>query len=264
MTNVETPYGQLLYDEIRRRTGYDVLSRALTYAEIQSLKKANVAGALALLFRVPLQLVAPAKPYDPAKLIDLWLDRRKKLRSQAAHRGPLPMAEVMIASSLPYDFGVRFLVMLYLSLGWVGVWIQRIWQARPTKPSITRAVLDSVPRVDPFRLGKVEIASDATQFGSQFLKRLMEMDATLPPMCILGNVDLEQLAVMDQKDLLKALFPVSEVVFPLYWDLDAAGCAELYLMDGWYQYNGTLELIESNVYIYGPYGTYGGLTQKLG
>lgn len=256
MTNAETPYGQLLYDEIRRRTGYDVLSRALNYSEIQSLKKANVVGALALLFRVPPQLVMPSKPYDSAKLIDLWLYRRKNLRSQFVHQGPLSMAEVMVASNSPNDLSVRLFVMLYLYLGWVGTWFQRIWQARSTKPSITRAVLDSVPRLDPFRLGKVEIAPDATHFGSQFLKRLMEMEALLPPLCILGNADLQQLVVMDQKDLLKYLFPVSEVVFPLYWDLDAASCAELYLTDGWYQYNGRLELVVAETYSYGPYGPY--------
>jgi len=257
MTNVETPYRQLLYDEIRKRTGYDVLSRALNYSEIQSLKKANVAGALALLFRVPLQLVMPAKPYDPAKLIDMWLERRRNFLDQLGLQEPLSIYRNMSTSHTASGVAGSFSVQLYYALGWVGVWFQRIWQARSTKPNITRAVLDSVPRVDPFRLGKVEIASDATHFGSQFLKRLMEMDALLPPMCILGNADLQQLAVMDQKDFLKALFPVAEIVFPIYLDLDATSCAELYLMDGWYQFNGKVKLFEGETYLSGPYGPYG-------
>ena len=80
MTKEVVPFGALLYDELRRRSGFSYLAARLDYAAIQELKVADRAGTARLFHCADPDLVALIESKSPGEVAEALLLAADEIR----------------------------------------------------------------------------------------------------------------------------------------------------------------------------------------
>lgn len=229
MVEAEVPYGMQFFNAVRKLSGYDVVTRMLSYTTIQNLKQADPRTTLFLVFGGIAGHVHPDQTFAAALLADLWVQR---VREHWTRRQLQVNASSFLRGARDSSWSLNILMMKVLAQ-MIGFCFpnRKIASAMSTQEN---GQLESTDNLKADATGVINLPESLAVpegYGARFLDRLKPLSLRLPFSGKLSPEQIQELAQANHEQTLKILFRGAGDFPQLYREVEPEACAELYVMD---------------------------------